>query len=233
MNGVGIIHVPEDAINPANRLARKKDRLPKNAPNVSRGISDDALVERARRDDQWAIEQLIHRYQGRVYAIAYQMSSADVEEAKDRVQEAFFQAFRNIRKFKGKSSFYTWLYRIVVNTCIDAQRRHKRWYPIVFPWRATKTAEDKSDRQLEEYPDQSQDSNPLSVLRHQQLEKEVDKALKSLSQKQRTVFQLKIFQGMSIREIANILDLAEGTVKSHLFRATQFIQRRLHGWMEN
>ena len=233
MNGLGIIHVPEEATNPANRLARKKDCLPKKAPNASRGISDDALVERARRDDQWAIEQLIHRYQGRVYAIAYQMSSADAEEAKDRVQEAFFQAFRNIRKFKGKSSFYTWLYRIVVNTCIDAQRRRKRWYPIVFPWRASKTAEDKSDRLLEEYPDQSQDSNPLSVLRHQQLEKEVNRALKSLSQKQRTVFQLKIFQGMSIREIANILDLAEGTVKSHLFRATQFIQRRLHGWMEN
>jgi RNA polymerase sigma-70 factor (ECF subfamily) len=86
---------------------------------------------------------------------------------------------------------------------------------------------------MEEYPDKSRDSNPLSVLRHQQLEKEVKIALQSLSQKQRTVFQLKIFQEMSIPEIASILNLAEGTVKSHLFRATQFIQRRLQGWRDN
>jgi RNA polymerase sigma-70 factor (ECF subfamily) len=233
MNGLGIIHVPDEVTIPANRPTRKLDRLPKIANEAPRTISDDALVERARRDDQWAIEQLIHRYQSRVYAIAYQMSSADAEEAKDRVQEAFFQAFRKIRQFKGKSSFYTWLYRIVVNTCIDAQRRRKRWYPIVFPWRASKSAEDKSDRLLDEYPDKSEESDPLSVLRHQQLEKEVKKALQSLSQKQRTVFQLKIFQEMSIPEIASILNLAEGTVKTHLFRATQFVQRRLQGWMDN
>ena len=225
--------MPDEVTNPANSSRRKPDRLSNHERQASRIISDEALVERARRDDQWAIEQLIERYQSRVYAIAYQMSSADAEEAKDRVQEAFFQAFRKIRQFKGKSSFYTWLYRIVVNTCIDAQRRHKRWYPIVFPWRASKTGEDQSDRIMEEYPDKSKNSNPLSVLRHQQLEKEVKIALQSLSQKQSTVFQLKIFQEMSIPEIASILNLAEGTVKSHLFRATQFIQRRLQGWRDN
>ena len=225
--------MPDEVTNPANGSSRKPDRLPNNERQASRIISDGALVERARRDDQWAIEQLIHRYQSRVYAIAYQMSSADAEEAKDRVQDAFFQAFRKIRQFKGKSSFYTWLYRIVVNTCIDAQRRRRRRYPIVFPWRASTSAEGKSDRSLDEYPDKRENSDPLSVLRHQQLEKEVKKALQSLSQKQRTVFQLKIFQEMSIPEIASTLNLAEGTVKTHLFRATQFIQHRLQGWMDN
>ena len=79
----------------------------------------------------------------------------------------------------------------------------------------------------------SEASDPLLFLRHQQLEKEVKKESQSLSPKQRTVFQLKIFQEMSIPEIASILNLAEGTVKTHLFRATQFIQRRLQGWMDN
>ena len=196
-------------------------------------IKDEVLVARARRDDPWAIEQLIRRYQKKVFSIAYQMCLADEEEAKDRTQEAFLQAFRNLKQFKGNSSFYTWLYRIVVNTCIDAQRRRRRWSRIFFPWRSMGDEEKDFNTSLEEYPSKDENSDPLSVLSGRRLEIEVKEALKSLSEKQRTVFQLKVFQEMSIPEIAEVMGLAEGTVKTHLFRATQFIQNQLRQWIEN
>ena len=223
----------EKDLNPAKRSEPDADRLTQNPGQSNHAISDEELVDRARRDDHRAIEQLIGRYQQKVYRLAFQMCSADEEEAKDRVQEAFLRAFRNINKFRGKSSFYTWLYRIVVNTCIDAQRRRKRWRQTFLPWRFDKTEETKSNASLEDYPDREENSNPLSRLTRQQLEIDVKKALTSLSEKQRTAFQLKVFQEMSIPEIAEIMGLAEGTVKTHLFRATQFIRNQLHQWVEN
>ena len=193
---------------------------------------DKELVRRAQNDDTWAIEQLVLRYQKKVYAIAYQMLSGDAEEAQDRTQDAFLKAFRKIKQFKGNASFYTWLYRIVVNTCLDARRRRRRWKEIFLPWRSEKTKEAKFDSSLEEYPDTDRNSNPLSTVSKQQLENDVKNAMNLLSERQRSIFQLKIFQEMSISEIAKTMGLAEGTVKTHLFRATQVIQKRLKGWTD-
>ena len=82
-----------------------------NEPRSSGPVYADAeLVRRAQKEDPWAIEQLVLRYQKKVYAIAYQMLSGDAEEARDRTQDAFLQAFRKIKQFRGKSSFYTWGY---------------------------------------------------------------------------------------------------------------------------
>ncbi len=193
---------------------------------------DQELVRRAQNDDPWAIEQLVLRYQKKVYQIAYQMLAGDEQEARDRTQDAFFKAFRKIKQFKGNASFYTWLYRIVINTCLDARRRRRRWKEIFFPWRLEKQKEDGSTSSLEEYPDTNKNSNPLSTVRKQQLENDVKKAMNTLSERQRSIFQLKIFHEMSIPEIAQMMNLAEGTVKTHLFRATQVIQKKLKGWTD-
>jgi RNA polymerase sigma-70 factor, ECF subfamily len=193
---------------------------------------DNELVRRAQNDDMWAIEQLVLRYQKKVYTIAYQMLSGDAEEAQDRTQDAFLKAFRKIKQFKGNASFYTWLYRIVVNTCLDARRRRRRWKEIFLPWRSEKTEEAAFGSPLEEYPDTDRNSNPLSTVSKQQLEDDVKNAMNILSERQRSIFQLKIFQEMSISEIAKTMGLAEGTVKTHLFRATQVIQKRLKGWTD-
>ena len=193
---------------------------------------DQELVRRAQNDDPWAIEQLVLRYQKKVYQIAYQMLAGDEQEAQDRTQDAFFKAFRKIKQFKGNASFYTWLYRIVINTCLDARRRRRRWKEIFFPWRLEKQKEDGSTSSLEEYPDTNKNSNPLSTVRKQQLENDVKKAMNTLSERQRSIFQLKIFHEMSIPEIAQMMNLAEGTVKTHLFRATQVIQKKLKGWTD-
>ena len=193
---------------------------------------DEELVRRAQNDDPWAIEQLVLRYQKKVYQIAYQMLAGDEQEAQDRTQDSFLKAFRKIKQFKGNASFYTWLYRIVINTCLDARRRRRRWKEIFSPWRLETHKEESSTSSLEEYPDTNKNSNPLSTLRKRQLEKDVKKAMNTLSERQRSIFQLKIFHEMSIPEIAELMNLAEGTVKTHLFRATRVIQKKLKGWTD-
>jgi RNA polymerase sigma-70 factor (ECF subfamily) len=202
----------------------------KDSASLNPVYNDKELVRRAQKDDMWAIEQLVLRYQKKVYAIAFQMLSGDEAEAQDRAQDAFLKAFRKIKQFKGNASFYTWLYRIVVNTCLDARRRRRRWKEIFLPRRLEKNKEAAFTPSLEEYPDTDRNSNPLSKVSNQQLENDVRKAMDTLSERQRSIFQLKIFQEMSISEIAKTMGLAEGTVKTHLFRATQVIQKQLKGW---
>ncbi|MBW2705562.1 MAG: sigma-70 family RNA polymerase sigma factor [Deltaproteobacteria bacterium] len=215
-------------------LAQKPEHTPDDTANMPGSpdpvYADEELVSRAKNDDPWAIEQLVLRYQQKVYAIAYQMLAGDAEEARDRTQDVFLQAFRNIKRFKGKSSFYTWLYRIVINTCLDARRRQNRWKKIFFPWRFDKDKEAAPDNSLEEIADANPNSDPLATASGRQLEDDVKSALSKLSQRQRTIFQLKVFQEMSIAEIAEALELAEGTVKTHLFRATRAVQKQLKGW---
>ena len=194
-------------------------------------LKDEELVARARENDQRATEEFVSRYQQKAYAIAYHMCSGDREEAQDLTQEAFLRVFRNIKKFRGDSSFYTWFYRIVVNTCLDGRRRRRRWERIFWPWRPGQREEESSKEVIEAQPDMGEDNNPMAVLRGKQLTREVRKALMSLPERQRVAFQLKVFQGMSIREIAQVMGSAEGTVKSHLFRATHSLRTVLKDWV--
>jgi RNA polymerase sigma-70 factor, ECF subfamily len=224
--------VSDEHLNLAKQDSSEFDELASD-PSVSNPVYEDReLVRRAQNDDPWAIEQLVLRYQKKVYAIAYQMLSGDEQEAQDRTQDAFLKAFRKIKQFRGNASFYTWLYRIVINTCLDARRRRRRWKEIFFPWRLEKQKEEGFTAPLEEYPDTDKASNPLSTLRKRQLENDVKIALNTLSARQRQIFQLKIFHEMSIPEIAQMMNLAEGTVKTHLFRATQVIQKKLKVWTD-
>jgi RNA polymerase sigma-70 factor, ECF subfamily len=204
-----------------------------NDPSVSSPVDEDKeLVRRAQNDDPWAIEQLVLRYQKKAYAIAYQMLGGDEQEAQDRTQDAFLKAFRKIKQFKGNASFYTWLYRIVINTCLDARRHRRRWKEIFLPWRLDRQKDEDSLSSYEEFPDPDKNSNPLSTVRKRQLENDVKKVMNTLSERQRSILQLKIFHEMSISEIAQVMNLAEGTVKTHLFRATQVIQKKLKGWTD-
>jgi RNA polymerase sigma-70 factor (ECF subfamily) len=227
VNGVSDEHINQRQPNPlANTELEHKE-------NGSKPVYDDKeLVRRAQRDDPWAIEQLILRYQKKIYSIAYRMLAGDAEEAKDRTQDVFLQAFQKIRQFKGKSSFYTWLYRIVINTCIDARRRRRRWQDIFFPWRFGRDAQEEPTNMLEEYPDIEKNSDPLATVSGRQLEVDVQKAMQLLPAKQRSIFQLKVFHELSIKEIAEVMGLAEGTVKTHLFRATQVMHKQLKAWTE-
>jgi len=192
-------------------------------------IKDEQLASRAGQGDNWATEELIRRYHQKAYDIAYHMCSGDREEARDLTQEAFLRAFKNIRTFRGDSSFYTWFYRVVANTCLDAIRR-RRLMDRVFFWRS-------GQRGGGEFPEEIRDGtgkdlNPLTILSGKQLDRKVREVLAALPDKQRLAFQFKVFQDMSIREIAQVLGTAEGTVKSHLFRATRSLREALKDWAE-
>jgi RNA polymerase sigma-70 factor (ECF subfamily) len=228
--GLKVKSVSNEQLNLAQQPVRANDNAA-NGPDPSGPVYDDQeLVRRAQNDDPWAIEQLVLRYQKKVYAIAFQMLAGDAEEAQDRTQDAFLQAFRKIKQFKGKSTFYTWLYRIVINTCLDARRRRRRWKKVFFPWRFEKNNDALTETSLEEYPDTNSNSDPLATASRRQLEDDVNSALSKLSERQRTIFQLKVFQEMSIAEIAESMGLAQGTIKTHLFRATRVVQKQLKSW---
>jgi len=219
-----------------NNAARTIDKENRNSKakreESSMSLKDVDLVARAQDGDQAAFEALVKQYQGKAYAIAYNMCSGDSEEAKELTQEAFLRAFRSLKNFRGKSSFYTWFYRILINTCLDSRRRRSRWEGIFSFWRRDKHEKASSDEISAQYPDPKEHSNPMDALSNKQLAQEIRQALASLPEKQRVVFQLKVLHGMRIREIAKIMGSAEGTVKSHLFRATHFMREALQEWAQ-
>ena len=217
----------------AARAVNEEDRNSKaKREESSMSLKDVELVARAQDGDQTAFEVLVRQYQGKAYAIAYNMCSGDSEEARELTQEAFLRAFRSLKNFRGKSSFYTWFYRILINTCLDSRRRRSKWEGVFSFWRRDKHEKASSSDMSAEYRDPKEYSNPMAALNNKQLAQEIRQALASLPEKQRVVFQMKVLHGMRIREIAEIMGSAEGTVKSHLFRATHFMRQALQEWAQ-
>jgi RNA polymerase sigma-70 factor (ECF subfamily) len=189
---------------------------------------DEQLVAQAREGEQWAIEELVGRYQQKVYTMCYHMCAEDDREAEDLTQEAFVKAFRHLGQFRGEASFYTWFYRIVVNVCLDGRRRSRRWQRLFSPWQRRGEKGGREEDAVE-YPEKT---DSFQVLQNKQLSRDIRRSMRSLPDKQRLVFQMKIIDGMSIREIAQVMGSAEGTVKSHLFRATRFMREALSEWSQ-
>jgi RNA polymerase sigma-70 factor (ECF subfamily) len=192
--------------------------------------SDEALVARALEGERSAAAELVERYHRKAYGIAYHLCSGNTEEARDLTQEAFLRAFANLGTFRGRSSFYTWFYRILVNTCKDGRRRLWRWKRRFAFWRSTPEDASTEPSTPENYPDPAEQADPAAVLSGKELHERLRKAMLLLPRKQRTAFQLKVLHGMTIHEIAEVMNAAEGTVKSHLFRATQHLREALSDW---
>jgi RNA polymerase sigma-70 factor, ECF subfamily len=223
--------VSADKPNPDGTNARRGLPVAPDREASAAAPGDDELVRRARNDDPRAVAQLVERYQKKVYGIAYQFCGFDTSEAQDMAQEALLQIFRNLKRFEGRSQFSTWLYRVAVNACLDSHRRRRRWSHIFFPWRADRQDGDNTDTVIENTPAPEADGNPLSNASGSELKRDVIAALDTLSAHQRIVFQLKVFQDLTIAEIAEATGMAAGTVKTHLFRATQAVRAQLRGWV--
>ena len=193
-------------------------------------LKDEDLLVRAREQDKGALNELFNRYLDKAYAIAFNMCSGDHEQAQDITQEAFLKVLKNINRFRGESEFSTWLYRIIFNTYLDSRKQRLKWGHIFSFWWIKKDKGGSGKEVLEELPDKNEIKNPLNVLQTKYFEQEIQKALHLLPEKQRIVFQLKVINEMSIKEIAKITGSAEGTVKSHLFRATRSLQKTLNDW---
>ncbi len=179
--------------------------------------SDEAgLIRAVQRGDQDAFEQLVRAYDQSVLRLAMNLLRS-AEDARDVYQEAFLRVYRNIHSFRFDCSFHTWLYRIVTNICLDCLRKRK-----VRKEEGTvvETSEGPVDR-INEFEEESAHADPERELFNRQLSQRIEGALRDLTPRERTVFELRHYQGLRLRHIGEILGTSEEAAKNCLFRATQ------------
>jgi RNA polymerase sigma-70 factor (ECF subfamily) len=183
------------------------------------------LVERAQRGDLAAFDELIRRYQERIYATVYHMT-ANHEDANDLAQESFIKAYHALRSFKGDSSFFTWLYRIAINKTINFLKQKKN--------RVHMSLNDL-DFNAEHDPilvSLISEKTPRREINLAELQERLNIALQKLSHVHRLVVTLHDLQGLSHEEISRIMDCNTGTVRSRLFYARQQLQAYLSDYLK-
>lgn len=188
-------------------------------------VAESALVERARNGNMGAYNDLIRRYQERIYATVYHMTS-NHEDANDLTQETFIKAFSALKSFKGGSSFYTWIYRIAVNKTINFLKQRKN--------RVHMSLNDL-DFNAEHDPDLValvSDKTPQRDAGLAELQEKLNEAMQKLSEYHRLVVTLHDVQGMSHEEIAKIMGCNIGTVRSRLFYARQQLQGYMSDYLK-
>ena len=193
------------------------------APDVQ--VHEQELVKKARHGDLAAYDQLVQRYQERIYRTLYHMTS-NHEDANDLAQEAFIKGFQALKSFKGGSSFYTWVYRIAVNKTLNFLKQRKN--------RSHMSLNDL-DFNMENNPDLValvSDKTPRRDAALSELQEKLNEAMLTLSETHRLVVTLHDVQGLSHEEIAKIMDCNVGTVRSRLFYARQQLQGRLAGYLK-
>jgi RNA polymerase sigma factor RpoE len=211
---------------PASRKVFKPPPAPADTPPAAPAPAEEMdLVKRARKGDLAAYDELVRRYQERIYATVYHMT-ANHEDANDLAQEAFIKAFQALRSFKGGSSFYTWVYRIAVNKTINflKQRRNKGQMSL-----------DDLDFNAEHDPDLValiSEKTPRREVNLAELQEKLNAAMQKLSEPHRLAVTLHDVQGLSHEEIAKIMDCNVGTVRSRLFYARQQLQAYLSDYLK-
>src|SRR5437660_11762885 len=191
----------------AEPLSRKAPNPAEAAPPTAlpEPTPEDELVRRARRGDLTAYDELVRRYQERIYATIYHMTS-NHEDANDLAQEAFIKGFQALKSFKGGSSFYTWVYRIAVNKTINFLKQRKN---------KTQMSLDNLDYHVEHDPDfvaLISDKTPRREVNLAELQEKLNAAMQRLSEPHRLVVTLHDVQGLSHEGIAKIMDCNFGTV---------------------
>lgn len=183
--------------------------------------SDWDLVRQVREGDRGAFRALVDRYQRKMAALAVGMLR-DPDDALDVVQEAFAKAYQNLGRFKGDSSFYTWLYRITFNLCIDHQRREGRLVRV-----PAVSSEDGDVPGTLAIPDESVRGDPVRGAQDAELRERLERAMAELTPEHRAVILLREVEGLSYDEISQALDCPKGTVMSRLHYARRQLQDKL------
>lgn len=191
-------------------------------PGVDTQADDKTLVTRCHAGDQEAFKELVQRYQRKVYGIAFGMLH-NAEDAMDVTQEAFIRVHRYLDRFKGSSSFFTWLYRITVNLCIDHLRREGKAQTVDYD-DAVSHANQQEAEQLRPW---SLDMNPSSAMDRKELREMIDKALELLSPNHRAVILMREVEGLSYKEMSEVMRCSKGTIMSRLFHARRRMQSAL------
>ena len=198
---------------------------PNATSELKQEVREEVLVRRSRRGDLTAYDDLVKRYQERIYATIYHMTS-NHEDANDLAQESFIKAFQVLPSFKGGSSFYTWLYRIAVNKTINFLKQRKN---------RTHLSLNDLDFNAEHDPDLMAliyEKTPRREAGLTELQEKLNAALLKLSEPHRMVVVLHDVQGMSHEEIAKVMDCNIGTVRSRLFYARQQLQSELADYLK-
>ena len=181
--------------------------------------TDEQLVERVFKGEMQAFDLLVLRYQQRLLGLIGRFVR-DPHEAEDLAQETFIKAYKALGNFRGESAFYTWLYRIAINTANN--------YLVSRGRRPPDTDIDVDDpEQIEAHAMMADTDSPEENQFRDELKAEIDRAIAELSEDLRTAFTLREFSGLSYEEIAEIMDCPVGTVRSRIFRARDAIDTRI------
>jgi len=186
-------------------------------------IDDTLLVREAQRGNRAAFEELVRHYDQAVLRLAMHLTGSE-HEAQDIYQEAFLKAYKSVANFRFECSFYTWIYRIVTNLCLDHLRKkqvRKEEAPV-----ATDQTGEQYDV-LEQVPDGRAGANPERDLMRRELGGRIGRALEKLTPRERMVFELRHYHGLKLRTVGEVLNTTEETAKNTLFRATQKLRGSL------
>ena len=186
-------------------------------------INDAELIREAQRGDRAAFENLVRQYDQAVLRLALHMTGSEAD-AKDIYQDAFLKAYRNLGTFRFECSFYTWIYRIVTNLCLDYLRKRqvrKEDAPVITD------SSGKEYSLIDQIADDRSGASPERDLMRRQLGARIAKALEKLTPRERMVFEMKHYQGLKLRTIGEALNTTEETAKNTLFRATQKLRATL------
>lgn len=191
--------------------------------NELESIDELALVTRFQNGDTSAFNTLVLKYQTQIAKLIYKHVK-DAETTKDLSQEVFLKAYKALPRFKGDSAFYSWLYRIATNCCIDFLRQKKRRQDFLY---------DELPGTPEEFLLFGRFPSPSHIVEMEELGNMITKAINHLPPKQQQVFKLRYDQKLPIKEIALHINRSEGTVKTHLFNAHRNLRELLCPYLEN
>jgi len=196
---------------------------PLSGSRAPRGADDFALIRQAQQGNTAAFEELVRNYDRPVLRLAIHLTGSH-EDGQDIYQEAFLRAYINLARFRFECSFYTWIYRIVTNLCLDQLRKRqvrKEDAPVA------KDSQGEEYDVLSQVPDGRAAANPERDLMRRELGGRINRALEKLTPRERMVFELKHYQGLKLRTVGEILNTTEETAKNTLFRATQKLRGAL------
>lgn len=181
-------------------------------------LSDEELCRKVAARHSGAFDQLVERHYARAFRLARSVVSDDAD-ARDISQEAFIRLYESAHRFDGRSRFSTWFYRIVVNLCIDHQRRTK-WWRRVLP--LASGGDDPARIEPE-----SDEPAPEAELMRKEIALNLNAMLNQLSANQRIAVMLQVQQGLSSREIAEVMKCSESTVRVHIYRGLMQLKKKL------
>lgn len=189
----------------------------------SASIDDSLLIRQAQQGNAAAFEELVRQYDRAVLRLAVHLTGSP-EDGQDIYQEALLRAYINLARFRFECSFYTWIYRIVTNLCLDHLRKKaSRSRDLT----TTVSPDGEEEEVLDRMPDQRPAASPERNFVGRELRICIQRAMGKLSPRERMVFELKHYHGMRLRTVAGILNTTEGTIKNTLFRATHKLRAQL------